>query len=139
MQIAAVAPGLFAANANGMGVAAAVVLRRNAAGQDTFEPVARLEGTSLVAVPIDLGPATDQVFLILYGTGIRGHSALSMVTAQVGGVDVPVLFAGDQGTFAGLDQVNLGPLPRSLVGRGDVVVMLTVDGKAANNILVSIR
>ena len=48
------APGLFSANASGMGVAAAVVLRRNAAGQDTFEAVSRVEGGSIVSVPIDL-------------------------------------------------------------------------------------
>ncbi len=138
-QIAAVAPGLFSANASGSGVAAAVVLRRNAAGQDTFEPVARLDGSAFVPVPIDLGPATDQVFLILYGTGIRGRSALSAVTAKIGGTDVPVLFAGEAAGFAGLDQVNLGPLPRSLAGRGVADVVLMVDGKTANTVTVTIR
>lgn len=39
-NIAAVAPGLFAANGNGQGVAAAVVLRVRADGTQTFEPVA---------------------------------------------------------------------------------------------------
>src|SRR5262249_12934356 len=39
VNIAPIAPGLFAAGATGQGGAAAVILRRNAAGQDTFEPV----------------------------------------------------------------------------------------------------
>jgi len=139
IQIAATAPGLFSANASGTGVAAAVVLRRNAAGQDTFEAVSRVESGNIVPVPIDLGAATDQVFPILYGTGIRGRSALSAVTARVGDVSVPVLFADDQGQFAGVDQINIGPLPRSLAGRGVVNVVLTVDGKTTNTVTVSIR
>lgn len=139
ITIAAAAPGLFSANANGLGVASAVVLRRNAAGMDTTEAVARVEGGSFVPVPIDLGPESDQVFLILYGTGIRGRSALSAVTATIGGVSVPVTFAGAQGTFVGLDQINLGPLPRSLAGRGEVDVVLTVDGKTSNTVRVTIR
>lgn len=139
IPIAAAAPGLFSANANGLGVASAVVLRRNAAGMDTIEAVARFEGGGFVPVPIDLGLETDQVFLILYGTGVRGRSALSAVTVTVDGANVPVTFAGAQGTFVGLDQINLGPLPRSLAGRGEVSVVLTVDGKTSNTVRVTIR
>jgi uncharacterized protein (TIGR03437 family) len=47
-----------------------------------------------------------------------------------------VLYAGQQGDFVGLDQVNLR-LPRSLAGLGDAGITLTVEGKPAN--LVSIR
>jgi len=50
-------------------------------------------------------------------------------------VDLPVLYAGAQGTLAGLDQVN-AQLPQSLAGRGEVDVMLTVDGKPANTVRV---
>ena len=39
---------------------------------------------------IDLGAATDQVYLSLYGTGFRGFSSASAVSATVGGVNVPV-------------------------------------------------
>lgn len=138
-QIAAVAPGLFAANANGQGVAAAVVLRVKADGTRTFEPVARLDAAtgSFVAVPIDLGPATDEVFLLLYGTGIRGRSALPAVTATVGGTNMEVGFAGAQGELVGLDQVNLR-LARSLSGRGELDVRLMVDGKATNIVKINI-
>jgi uncharacterized protein (TIGR03437 family) len=37
-----------------------------------------------------------------------------------------------------LDQVNV-KLPRSLIGRGDVVVILRVDGKTANAVRVNVR
>ncbi|MGH9934866.1 MAG: hypothetical protein ACREAM_01395 [Blastocatellia bacterium] len=138
--LAAVAPGLFAANANGQGVAAAVALRARGTVQ-TFEPVARLDQAQsrFVPEPIDLGPAGDQVFLILYGTGARNRSALSAVTCKVGGADVTVSFVGAAEGFAGLDQLNVGPLPNSLRGRGEVDVALIADGKPANIVRVSIR
>jgi uncharacterized protein (TIGR03437 family) len=140
IQVAAVAPGLFAVNANGRGVAAASVLRVRADNTRSFEPVARFDSAQnrFVPVPIDLGPETDQIFLILYGTGIRFRGALTGVIARIGGVNSEVLFAGAQGDFVGLDQVNTR-LPRSLAGRGEVDVALTVDGRMASPVTISIR
>ena len=48
-------------------------------------------------------------------------------------------FAGPvaQGQFDGLDQINLGPLPRELAGRGEVDIVITVDGKQANVVTVT--
>jgi uncharacterized protein (TIGR03437 family) len=140
VQIASVAPGLFAADASGSGLAAATALRVKADGSQQFEPVARFDAAQqkFVAEPIDLGPETEQVFLLLFGTGIRFRSALSAVTAKLGGVDCQVTFAGAQGGFVGLDQVNVR-LSRSLIGRGEVDVALTVDGQTANTLKVHIR
>ena len=140
VRINNVAPGVFTANASGHGIAAAVALRIKADGTQIFEPISRFDPAQgqLVAIPIDLGPATDQVFLILYGTGIRNRSSLAMASAKLGGTDASVIFAGPQGNFVGLDQVNVG-IPRSLIGRGEVDVVLTVDGKAANTVRVSVK
>jgi len=44
-----------------------------------------------------------------------------------------------QGQFAGLDQANLGPLPRTLAGRGEVNIMFTVSGKTANIVTVTFQ
>ncbi len=140
IPITAVAPGLFAANANGQGIASAVALRLTAFGMLTYEPVARFDPQQNrnVAVPIDLGPESDQVFLVLFGTGIRNRSALSAVSARVGGTAAEVLYAGSQQMFAGLDQVNLR-LPRTLMGRGEVDGVVMVDGKTANTVKVSLK
>ncbi|MCI0525676.1 MAG: hypothetical protein L0Y75_10475, partial [Acidobacteria bacterium] len=128
------------ADASGSGLAAATALRIKADGSQQFEPVARFDAAQnkFVAVPIDLGSETDQVFLILFGTGLRLRSALSAVTVAIGDVDCQVTFAGAQSSFVGLDQVN-ARLSRSLIGRGEVDVVLTVDGKPANTIKVSIK
>ena len=73
----------------------------------------------------------------LYGTGIRGRSSLEAVTCTIGGVTVPVVYAGPQGGYPGLDQVNL-ELPASLVGADLSSVVLTVDGISAAPISVSL-
>lgn len=136
------APALFAANSNGQGVAAAVVLRIHN-GQQVYEPVSRLENGGQIAVPIDLGPdlgsASDQIYLLLFGTGLRGFIPPSAVAITMGGASVPVLgFAGVDG-FAGLDQCNVGPLPRTLVGRGNADVVLTAGTKTANTVTVNLK
>ncbi len=138
LQIERVAPGLFTANANGAGVAAAVALRVRADGSQSFEPVVRLEGTRFVSTPIDLGPASDQVFLLLFGTGIRNNGGLSTVSARIGGEASEVLYASLVEGLAGLDQINLR-LPRSLVGRGEVDLLLTVEGKPANTVRINVK
>ncbi len=141
LQIAPVAPGLFAANANGQGVAAAIALRVKADSSQVYEPVVQFDTAQqrLVSLPIDLGPAGEQVYLILFGTGIRYRGNLTAVTATLGGTNTPIPYAGPQGEFVGLDQVNAGPIPRSLIGRGEVGLLLTVDGKTANVVLTNFR
>jgi uncharacterized protein (TIGR03437 family) len=139
-NIASVAPGLFAANADGQGVAAAVVLRVKPDGSQSFEPVARLDPSTnkYVAAPIDLGAADDQVFLLLFGTGFRNRSGLPAVKVKIGDADAEALYAGPQGALAGLDQANVR-LPRSLMGRGEVDLVVTVDSKTANTMRINIK
>jgi uncharacterized protein (TIGR03437 family) len=140
VTIAPVAPALFAANANGRDVAAALVLRIKADGSQVYEKVATLDAAEgkYVPVPIDLGAESDQVFLVAYGTGCRGRSALSAVTAKIGGLNSEVLFAGAVAGLFGLDQVNIR-LSRALAGRGDVDLELSMDGVAANVLKLRIK
>ena len=53
------------------------------------------------------------------------------VQAFVAGVSVPVAYAGPQGSFAGLDQINI-TLPQSLAGTGEASVYLIADGQMSN-------
>jgi uncharacterized protein (TIGR03437 family) len=140
IRVETVAPGLFAANSNGQGVAAAVALRVSANGQQTYEAIAKFDEPSqrFVTVPLDLGPATDSVYLILFGTGLRFRTGLQNVSVRFGNVDGQVTYAGGQTGLIGLDQVNV-LIPRSLIGRGEVDVVLTVDGKTSNTVRVNIK
>jgi uncharacterized protein (TIGR03437 family) len=140
IQIHPVAPGIFTANSNGQGVAAAIIQRVKPDFSQTFELVARFDTAQgkMVAVPIDLGPEGEQVFLILFGTGLRHHGGLSTVTVSIGEADAQVLYAGVQPDFFGLDQINLR-LPRGLIGRGEVDVVVKVGAQTANVIKIHIR
>ena len=137
IQVAAVAPGLFTANGDGKGAAAANAEKVSASGARTVQSTAAC-GTlagSCVTVPIDLGAATDQVYLELYGTGIRGYK--TGITATIGGVSATPAFGVNQ-TYPGMDQVNL-LIDRSLAGRGEVDVVLTVDGATTNTVKINIK
>jgi uncharacterized protein (TIGR03437 family) len=141
VTVAAVAPGLFTMNSSGSGVPAATGLRVAADGSRSDVPLAQYdEGAGLwVPLPIDLGPEADAVYITLYGTGIRGRTDLANVRATIGGVEVPVAYADKQGALAGLDQINIGPIPRSLAGAGEVTVTITVDGVVANSVTIAIQ
>ncbi len=139
-QMENVAPGLFSANSNGQGVAAAVALRVKGNGDQSYEPIISYDAAQnrLVALPVDLGPVGDQVFLLLYGTGLRRRSSLPAVSAKVGGVTADVSFAGAAPGFVGLDQITI-LLPSSLAGRGEVDITLTADGRTSNVVKLAIK
>lgn len=140
LQIAPVAPGLFTLDASGRGIPAATVLRVKADGTQSYEPIATFNTLTnrYESLPIDLGAASDQLFLVAFGTGLRNRSALAAVTANIGGANADAIFAGAQGSFVGLDQVNLA-IPRLLAGRGNVDVVVRVDGKNANAVTVNFK
>lgn len=139
-QILPVAPSVFAVEGGGQGLAAALAFRIKADGSESYEPVTRFDPvqSGFVAVPIDLGPETDQVFLVLFCTGLRNYEALTDIVAQIGGREAEVLYAGEHPDMVGVDQVNLR-IPRELIGSGSVDVVLWVDDKRANLVKISIK
>jgi uncharacterized protein (TIGR03437 family) len=135
IDIQLVAPGVFFINnAQAQPVALANFLRFRGADftvGNTFTNSFDLE-------PIDLGDEQDQVFLSLFVTGIQFASGVAGMSATIDGEDVPVFsFVGDLDQFVGLGQVNVGPIPRSFVGRGPVLIVLSVDGFATNSVMVA--
>jgi len=135
VEIERVSPGLYSANQQGTGVAAAFFLRIAADGARTQELL--FNPATFAAVPVNLGSAGDQVYLLLFGTGVRGFAGDPTVT--VDGQPVALLGAVPQGEFAGLDQINVGPLPRTLIGKGEVAIRRAVDGKTANPVTVAVQ
>ncbi|MGH9674660.1 MAG: SBBP repeat-containing protein, partial [Bryobacteraceae bacterium] len=85
VRIERVAPSLFTANANGRGVAAALVLRVRGGNQSTALIFQCAAAGSCTGSPVEPESAEEQVFLLLFGTGIRNASAQSAVRATVGG------------------------------------------------------
>jgi uncharacterized protein (TIGR03437 family) len=140
LQLDSVAPSLFSAAGDGRGVAAGEVLT-SSGGPSVSSPLAIWDGGQSVwrARPISVGASNDLVFLTLYGTGIRGRSSITEVRATAGGLSVPVTYAGTQGLYPGLDQVNIGPLPRGLAGRGAVDVVISIGAHTSNAVQVHIE
>lgn len=140
LEVAATAPGLFSANANGQGAAVGALQRRKADGTDVFEPLAQFDAAQQLFVPraLDLQAPNEQHFVTLYGTGIRFRSSSLPVTAQIGGRPVEVLYAGNQQEFIGLDQVNLRLTP-ALIGRGTVELRVQIEGQWTNALLINFK
>jgi uncharacterized protein (TIGR03437 family) len=130
-QIVMTAPALFTTTATGQGDAAAI---------------ATPDGISYQASPFDVTINNRPNHLVLYGTGVRNALADEsqnlgeVVRITLDGVPAKVLYAGAQGTYGGLDQINL-EIPQSLAGRGErrVELVLSVNGVEANRVTVMIR
>jgi len=131
------APGLFSANANGQGVAAAVwqLVRADGSRESGFTFEFDAGQSASVATPIPLGAEGDELYLTLFGTGLRNASTMRVT---IDGQDVPVLFFGAQPDFAGLDQINVGPIPRELAGR-TVTVQAASQGRGSNNLTITLQ
>lgn len=131
ITVAETAPGIYSANQRGTGVASATYLKVNARGQRSegllFNP------TTLEAAPIPVA-AGDQIYLLLYGTGLRGGSA----TATVNDIQVAVAGPVAQGQYQGLDQINLGPLPFR-IGAGAKEIVIRQGDRIANIVTVAFR
>jgi uncharacterized protein (TIGR03437 family) len=133
--IAPVAPALF--TVNGSGLAAAFAVRVSSSGTQTTEPAFVLNPQgSYSALPINMGSATDKVYLSFYATGVQA-AGLANVAVTVNGVSTPVLYAG-YGGYNGVDQINV-LLPASLAGSGTVALQLTASGIAANTVQIAIQ
>ena len=140
MTVSAMAPALFTANSDGQGVPAAYVTRVMADNSQITEAVAQYDAAQkkFMPAPINLGSPEEQVFLTLFGSGIRNRYALSSVSAKIAGVDAEVLYAGPQGFYVGVDQVNVR-VPRAALVNGEVDLVVSVDGKKANTVRVHVR
>ncbi|MBS1811720.1 MAG: PQQ-dependent sugar dehydrogenase [Acidobacteria bacterium] len=135
LKVDGFAPGIFTAAASGAGVAAGRVQRvRN--GISTYEEMVErdpADSTKWRSVAIDLEPATDGVFLLLFGTGLRGRTEPLNASVNIGGMSFPLDFVGAQSEFVGLDQINIR-LSQTLQGKGEVDVVVTIDGQALNTV-----
>jgi uncharacterized protein (TIGR03437 family) len=139
VRVGAVAPGLFTGNANGIGAAAGFAIRVRGAAQ-TRESLFSIDAATNRAVTraIDFDPAAESIFFELYGTGVRNRTNQANVTCEIGGVTIPVEYASQAPGFVGLDQINIR-VPNSLDNRGEVDLVIVVDGKRAQTVRVNVR
>ena len=133
-EIVSASPALFTADATGRGDAVAL---------------ATADGVNYQTAPFDVSVNGRPNVLILFGTGLRRAMATNpsddngvaeSVSVTVDGQSARVLYAGAQGTFAGLDQLNV-ELPATLAGVGPrrVTVQVSVNGGQTNPVTILLK
>ncbi len=142
MIVFPVSPAIFTADSSGGGLPAATVLRVKADGKQLSESLYQFDANgAIIPKPIDLGPEGEKVFLILFLTGI-GHATGPKIPSDIpASVNVRVIangyslkpaFAGPQGDFAALDQINV-ELPRDLIGNSTLKIAVTAINEEQSN------
>ncbi len=121
-QVANSSPAMFTAAYNGRGLPIAVTTFDGV----NFEGVVNADGS---ARSVSCGSAERPNYLTLFGTGLRRAPNLRI---RVGFMDVTPMFAGAQGSFAGLDQVNV-MIPPNLPG-GMADISISADGLTSNTV-----
>jgi uncharacterized protein (TIGR03437 family) len=94
-------------------------------------------GCSAIPIP---RPAGSRVFLELYATGVRNHVspvAVLLNQGQQGSQNLAPAYAGAQGQFDGLDQVNVEITNLPIVPSYNLV--LVVDGLVSNAVIFAVE
>ena len=142
MTVVRTAPDVFTADASGRGAPAALFYRAKKDGSEgRYEPVTRVENGKPVLAPARPPAADEVLFLVLFGTGWRNHAPANGMIRE--GVSVyfnqtfaRVAYAGAQGDFSGLDQMNI-EIPVTL--RGRQTVQAQADGLFANPVEIALQ
>ncbi len=134
-----------------MVMANTVVTVKDSAGVERRAPLFFISPNQVnYQMPKDIadGPATVTIVNgddgVFSGDVTIARVAPGLFTADASGQGVAaglalrVRVTGAQDSFAGLDQINL-QAPRTLAGRGEVQVVITVDGQQANTVRISIK
>lgn len=125
VDVTTTTPAIFTGRGDGTGAPAGVASRD---GQNFDILLTNADGSP---VSIDAGN-----YVALFGTVLRFPSTLTKIT--IGGADIDPLFVGPQGSLEGVEQINL-QIPQSLAGKGDVDLVLTLDGKTSNTVKFRIK
>jgi len=137
VQVSRVAPGLFSANGNGQGVAAAMAVRVARDGTRTPLEVSRYdpEQKRYIAVPLDIRADFSPVYLTLYGTGALGGERPPDVLVQ--DRHVAVQSAEPSSVFPGVEELVIGPIRRSIRNR-EIEIIAIVDGRMSNAVTIAL-
>jgi hypothetical protein len=116
----------------------ATLLRVGPDGSSSVEPLLTIDSESgkYAPVPIKIGSPDEKLYLSLYGTGM-GEQDISVF---VDATKYPVSFSGPQGTFPGLDQINL-QVPTALASEAEADIVVSVrsrDGEIIESVPVKI-
>ncbi|MBZ5625481.1 MAG: FG-GAP-like repeat-containing protein [Acidobacteriia bacterium] len=133
-QVEAVTPGIFVlSHAESVPAATAVLVQPDGTQVPipVFDCARSAEALSCKLSSMPLSSAGNgRIYVTFYGTGFRGVNAAN-VTCSIGGIPVPVTYAGPQG-IPGLDQINIRLLPFEQLENLVYNVVIAIDGVMAN-------
>jgi uncharacterized protein (TIGR03437 family) len=132
--LTSLAPAVFAMNSTNL--VAATALCVSSGGTETNEYPYQVVNGAIVAKALNLSGCAKTV-LQIYATGMDQATA-SGVTAIIGGTAATVESAGPEGSWPGLDQIDVD-VPASLAGRGRVPLTLSAGGMTSNTAYVTIQ
>jgi uncharacterized protein (TIGR03437 family) len=122
LQLVASSPAVFTMSYTGRGLPVALTTYDGI----FYDGVVNADGTPR---PVDPGTKWRPNYLLLFGTGLRYATGLRV---RIGNNDLKPLYVGAQGSFAGLDQVNVLLPPDLPGGLHDITV--TSDGRSGNTV-----
>lgn len=132
VNVLTAAPGLFTITASGSGAPAGYLLTFPAQSSQNLYDCS--SGACLPAA-VNLGSSSDSAYVVLFATGVRHANS---VIANIAGEVLPVSYFGAQGSYTGLDQINV-LLPHSLSGSGTVTLTITADGVTSNAVTLQLQ
>lgn len=127
LQIVESSPAVFTSSFTGRGLPVALTTFDGA----SYDGVVNPDGS---ARPVSPGSAWRPNYLLLFGTGLRHSGNLRI---RIGGQELTPMYNGAQGSFAGLDQVNVA-LPPNLPG-GLTDIVITSDNRSSNIVQLRIQ
>ncbi len=107
-------------------------------GTSEYENVAVYDGASSQFVASPIAFHGDRLFLLLYGTGFDAATGAAGTEVTASGTRLAVTYSGKQPQFAGEDQID-AELPSTLAGAGEVTIAVSVDGKPANPVTITLQ
>ena len=138
LTLEAASPALFSASRDGVGAALATYTRTADDGPGFSAPAFECIDGKCLPVTIDMGPETNQVVLQLAATGVRrfiGDPA--SLALRIGEESAEILAIEASTTTGGVELITV-KLPRSLIGKGELDVTLSVAGRTSNAVKIAI-
>jgi len=153
LVVSNVALSLFTADASGQGAPAGLLFRIKSSGEQVYESLVRFDPAQnrLVPAPI-VRRAGEQLFLILFGSGLRyapdsdgneANGVAERVETTLGNINAPVVYAGVAPGYVGLEQINI-QIPDTAISNPNTTVTIRVrdvldNSKLSNSVTVFIQ
>ena len=130
------APDIFTVNQKGTGNPALLLQVNGANGSVSYQqPRTITNGTDTWTDPINLN-VQGNGYILLFATGLGSNVNLAASYIRINQVSYPLVYAGPQGQFAGLDQVAFAA---PTLPSGNHTAQLVINGKAANPVVIPVQ